>query len=243
MNNKIEKSIYSLFVSQLYDDVVFKFKRNVLKKQMNIPWMRYREIELIKDLILNLKPKASLEWGAGSGTEFFTNYISEDCKWISVEHNQEWAESVSERNKKPNVSIVFKGPNHEPTPGIYYGLVDYRINDGTYEDFKDYIEYPSEHAPYDLILIDGRARTQCLTKSVDLLSKKGIVILHDANRVQYHEGFKHYQQGVLFTDQRESSGGIWIGTNSETPLSEVLDVDTYLRLWNLYFNFGKLIKV
>lgn len=243
MNNKIEKSIYSLFVSQLYDDVVFKFKRNVLKKQMNIPWMRYREIELIKDLILNLKPKASLEWGAGSGTEFFTNYISEDCKWISVEHNQEWAESVAERNKKPNVSIVFKGPNHESTPGIYYGLVDYRINDGTYEDFKDYIEYPSEHAPYDLILIDGRARTQCLRKSVDLLSKEGIVILHDANRVQYHEGFKHYQQGFLFTDQRESSGGIWIGTNSETPLPEILDVDTYSRLWKLYFNFGKLIKV
>lgn len=243
MNNKIEKSIFSLFISQLYDDVVFKFKRNVLKKQMSIPWMRYREIELIKNLILNLDPKTSLEWGAGTGTEFFTDYISEDSTWISIEHNQGWAESVAKRNKKPNVSILFKVPNNEPTPGIYYGLVDYTVNDGTYEDFKDYIEYPSEHAPFDLILIDGRARTQCLKKSLDLLSGNGVVVLHDANRTQYHEGFKDYKQGILFEDQRESSGGIWIGTNSETPLSEILDIDTYSKLWNLYFNFGKLIKV
>ncbi|MEQ9310352.1 MAG: hypothetical protein RLN90_12935 [Balneolaceae bacterium] len=243
MNNKIKKSIYSLFISQLYDDVVFKFKRNVLKKQMSVPWMRYREIELIKDLILNINPNNVLEWGAGTGTEFFTNYIAKDSKWVSIEHNEEWAESVAKRNKKPNVSIQFKGPNSEPTPGIYYGLVDYTINDGTYEDFKDYIEYPAEHAPYDLILIDGRARTECLKKSVDLLSSDGVVVLHDANRAQYHEGFKDYKQGILFEDQRESSGGIWIGTNSEIPLSDILDLETYSKLWELYINFGKLIKV
>ncbi len=243
MKNKIEKSIYSLFVSQLYDDVIFKFKRNILKKQMNIPWMRYREIELIKNLILNLKPKATLEWGAGSGTDFFTDYISKDSKWISIEHNKEWANSVAERIKKTNVSIVFKGPNNEPEPGIYYGVVDYRVNDGTYEDFKDYLEYPSSYAPFDLILIDGRARTQCLSKSKNLLSKNGIVVLHDANRVQYHQEFNLYKQGFLFTDKRESSGGIWIGTNSEIPLSEILDIETYSRLWKLYDSFGKFIKV
>ena len=243
MNTKLEKSIYSLFASQLYDDVVFKFKRNVLKKQMNVPWMRYREIEFIKNLIINLNPEISLEWGAGSGTDFFTDFISKDSKWVSVEHNKEWADTVTERIKKPNVSIVFQGPSHEPTPGIYYGLVDYRINDGTFEDFKDYIEYPSNHAPYDLILIDGRARTECLKASINLLSENGIVVLHDANRVQYHEGFKHYKQGVLLTDQRESYGGLWIGTNSEIPLSEIIDVETYSRLWNLYSEFGKFITV
>ncbi len=82
MNTKLEKSIYSLFASQLFDDVVFKFKRNVLKKQMNVPWMRYREIEFIKNLIINLNPEKSLEWGAGSGTDFFTDFIAQDSKWI-----------------------------------------------------------------------------------------------------------------------------------------------------------------
>lgn len=243
MKNKITKPVFSLFVSQLYDDVVFKFKRNVLKKQMNIPWMRYREIELIKDLILSLNPKTSLEWGAGTGTHFFTDFISKDSKWISIEHNEEWAETVKKQINKPNVSIIHKGPNNEPAPGAYYGLVDYKINDGTYEDFKDYIEYPSEYTPYDLVLIDGRARTQCLEQSVNLLSDNGVVILHDANRTQYHEGFKNYRQGILFQDQRESSGGIWIGTNSEIPLSDIIDIEAYTRLWRLYFNFGKFIKV
>ena len=35
-------------------------------------------------------------------------------------------------------------------------------NDGSYEDLIDYIEFPDNHTPYDFILIDGRARLECI---------------------------------------------------------------------------------
>ena len=231
-------------MSQLFDDVAFKFKRNILKKEMDVPWMRYREIEMIEDLLKNIRPSNVLEWGAGSGTFYFTNHMPKDGKWLSVEHNKEWAASVAEKNDKSNVTIICKEPNNEPFPDAYYGLVDYKVNDGNYEDFKDYIEYPAEQKVlFDLILIDGRARVDCLNKSKELLSKNGVVMLHDANRPQYHQAFDQYKNGILFSDQRNSSGGIWIGSNGDKALSEYLDIETYSKVWKLYDNIGRVIKV
>ena len=244
MKVKINKSPHSTVLAQLFDDVVFKFKRNVLKKEMTVPWMRYREIAMIKDLLANLKPKNILEWGAGDGTLYFTHFIPENSKWLSVEHNKEWTESVVKKNNNSNVSIVFQGPNSEPFPDAYNGLVDYKINDGTYEDFRDYIEYPDQqNILYDFILIDGRARVDCLNKSKEMLNENGIVMLHDANRPQYHHAFKQYKNGFLFSDQRFASGGIWIGSNSEKPLSNFIDIETYSKVWDLYERIGKVIKV
>lgn len=211
---------------------------------MTVPWMRYREIEMIEDLLRNLNPKNVLEWGAGNGTFYFTNFLSPNSSWISVEHNKEWANAVAKRNMKSNVEIVCKEPNNEPFKDAYFGLVDYKVNDGNLEDFKDYIQYPAERGVlYDFILIDGRARVDCLNKSKDMLSENGIVLLHDANRPQYHEAFKQYKNGILFSDQRTSSGGIWIGSDSEKPLSEFIDIETYSKLWDLYNKMGRIIKV
>lgn len=244
MKVKKKKSPVSIVLSQLVDDVVFKFRRNILKKEMDIPWMRYREIEMIEDLFKNTSPKNILEWGAGSGTFYFKNFMPADGNWISVEHNKEWAASVSVKNEDSNVSIVCKEPNNEPFPGAYYGLVDFKVNDGSYEDFKDYIEYPAEqNILFDLILIDGRARVDCLNKAKEILSKDGIVMLHDANRPQYHKAFDQYKNGILFSDQRDLSGGIWIGSNSNRGLDEVIDVETYSKVWSLYDKIGKVIKV
>lgn len=244
MSIKINKLPHSIVLSQLFDDVAFKFKRNILKKEMEIPWMRYREIEMIKDLLKSIRPENVLEWGAGSGTCYFTNYLPKEGKWISIEHNKEWATSVAKKNDNPNVTIVCKEPNSEPFDDAYYGLVDYKVNDGTYEDFRDYIEYPAqENILYDFILIDGRARVDCLNKSKEMLSDNGIVMLHDANRPQYHQAFDQYKNGILFSDQRDTSGGIWIGSNGEKPLSDFIDIETYSKVWDLYHNIGKIVKV
>jgi len=242
-NVEINKSIYNLFVVQILSDITFKFKKNVLKRQVNIPWMRYREINFIIDLLTNIKPRLCLEWGAGASTMFFTKYISSDAKWFSIEHDEQWAAKVAEENCNPNISISFQAPNHESIPGMYTCGSYNEENDGTYTDFQDYIEYPGKYAPFDFILVDGRVRKQCVIKSSELLAEDGIVLLHDANRSYYHDAFKHYKQGALFADQRNSSGGIWIGTNSKKALTEFIDVDTYVNLWSFYDKFGKIIKV
>jgi predicted O-methyltransferase YrrM len=39
---------------------------------------------------------------------------------------------------------------------------------------------------FDVALVDGRARTHCLRKAFRLVRPGGVVILHDAQREEYH---------------------------------------------------------
>ena len=72
-----------------YRDMLYgKITGNVVPK----PWMKYREIEIIEEIIKNLKPKKCLEWGAGYSTLYFPRLLDSDAKWISIEHEKEWFE-------------------------------------------------------------------------------------------------------------------------------------------------------
>ncbi len=205
--------------------------------------MRHREIDLIADLLTNLRPASSLEWGAGNGTQYFTQHLPPQARWLSVEHDERWAAAVAEQIDNPNVTVVCRAPNSEPAPGIYTSGTYTAENDGTYEDFRDYIEYPSDHGPFDFVMVDGRARSHCVLKAAELLANDGLVLLHDANRTYYHESLRDFASHAFFLDHRSGAGGIWIGTNSRRPLSDFLDVDFYGRLWNRYARIGRVVNV
>lgn len=48
--------------------------------------MRYREIDLISEVIERLNPAMVLEWGSGYSTLYFPKKLSKEAKWLSVEH-------------------------------------------------------------------------------------------------------------------------------------------------------------
>ena len=55
----------------------------------------------------------------------------------------------------------------------------------------DYIDHPRTHnVEYDIALVDGRARTHCVIEAMKILRHGGVVVLHDAQRVQYHESIR-----------------------------------------------------
>ena len=70
----------------------------ILRKALHIPskkpWMRYREIEILKEILKKLRPKKCLEWGAGYSTLYFPKLLPEGTEWISIEHAKVWAEKV-----------------------------------------------------------------------------------------------------------------------------------------------------
>lgn len=118
------------------------------------------------------KNKKVLEYGSGQSTI----EISEKCKEIiSIEHQEEWYNKIL--SKKPsNCEIVLRKPSLLYTEGGH---------DGTYDEFKNYIEYPLSRAPYDIILIDGRARIGCASICKLLGHKDTIVFIHDFERPEY----------------------------------------------------------
>ncbi len=54
------------------------------------------------------------------------------------------------------------------------------MQDGAYADLADYIEYAEQFAPYDLILVDGRAHNHCIPKAFGLIKPERVLVLHDA---------------------------------------------------------------
>lgn len=54
-------------------------------------WMKGWEIDVVLDVIKDLQPTKCLEWGAGGSTILFTKSLLKGSRWISVEHDRNWA--------------------------------------------------------------------------------------------------------------------------------------------------------
>jgi hypothetical protein len=174
-------------------------------------WMQDWEINLVKDVLVKLKPKKCLEWGTGYSTIYFTKFLPKNTQWISIEHEKSWATKIKFLSFPQRLFMnhskieVFHIPSNKFPWSDEHG-------DGTYSDLKDYVDFPEKFAPFDFILIDGRARKDCLLKSYKLLKKNGIVILHDAHRTYYHQPFALYKYQLLLNDHHQDAGGLWLGS-------------------------------
>ena len=118
----------------------------------------------------HIKPEYSvLEVGSGAST---TEFAERTRKVVSLEHHERWYKRVKNNLAKfDNVEYVLRKPNKK--------WRKYKT-DGSYDSFKDYIDYLSslkdEH--FDLIFIDGRARRDCLL-AIGAHHPDAIFFLHD----------------------------------------------------------------
>lgn len=188
------------------------------------PWMRYREIEVVQEILRNLNPVSCLEWGAGYSTLFFPPQLARKASWLAVDHDEAWAREIQNQQPRAIVRIQYVAPNHFPWTDPW--------QDGAYPDLFDYVEYPQQFAPFDFILVDGRARNDCIRKAVTLIKPEGIVILHDANREYYHPETAAFTHQMLLKGYRKHAGGLWIGSRARA-IEEVLDVQFHQRVWRL----------
>ena len=196
-----------------------------------VPYLKYRELEIFTGIFRDLKPLRILEWGAGFSTLHFPRLMNYPFKWHSVEHDEQWYNQLITLNQNPDVLITLRKPHNYPYTDEH--------GDGSYEDFRDYIETPDDGTKYDLIIIDGRARNECLLKAMTIISDGGIILLHDANRLRYHLHFDKFRYQEIFTDYRHSAGGIWLGSTRD--LNEVIDVKKHRQRWAMVQN--KVAKI
>lgn len=217
-------------MAQIYRE----YKNKILNKYFDVitikPMMKYREIDIIEDILKKYQPMKCLEWGAGYSTLYFPQFLNRDATWSSVEHDKIWAAKVQKLNKNPSVRISYVQPNSYPWTD--------KNNDGAFSDLKDYIEFPVQWGKFDFILIDGRARAECLIKADSLLNNEGVIVLHDANRQYYHEAFKNYKNSIYFENYRPNSHGLFVAGKGIEDIRDTLDVDKHLKLWKIYNKIG-----
>ncbi len=104
------------------------------------------------------------EYGSGTSTLFYPDYLDEDAKWTSLEHDREWYQNVKERMNRDKVTI------HQVDPEVSEWVYN-----GDYNDFKTYVDFPRDLGKFDLILVDGMARESCIDRAIDLLNPNAVV--------------------------------------------------------------------
>lgn len=228
----------TLLVKEVREFLLQKLIRSHIKK----PWMKYKEIVIISEILRRKKLKRCLEWGAGYSTGYFPKDVEEDALWIAVEHQRDWYKEIKQNVSRSNTKVYYVPPNNFPWTDTY--------NDGASSDLKDYIEFPkSLNMKFDFILIDGRARKDCLLCALDILNRDGIVVLHDADRAYYHENFQFYEHQVLFSDYGRR-GGLWIGSRNLNPqtvsdfkkLEQIWKTLNTLEKWKNMFRLGSVAR-
>lgn len=235
--NFLELPSVMMLFSQLYNEYRYKILSRIFNKTIIKPWMKYREIEIAKDILKHLQPQKCLEWGGGYSTLYFPHFVNKNSKWITIDYNKDWAAKIKDMNRNSNVEIFYIKPNNFPSSRD--------ITEWGYRDLKDYLEFPARFGNFDFILIDGGARRECLIKAHALLGDRGVVVLHDANDRRYHGPFALYKYRVLFKDYRNSAGGLWIGSKG-VDIEDTFNMGRHKALYKFYAkagNAGKLLRL
>jgi predicted O-methyltransferase YrrM len=219
------RSILALLLLERHRKIRAGFVEKRGRRQVLKPYMKYREIIIIEEVLTNLQPTRCLEWGSGFSTVYFPYLLKPDAHWLAIEHVEDWAKEINRLNMHPNVEAVFVPPNAYPWSDVH--------DDGSYSDLVDYVEIPKGSAPYDFILVDGRARKDCLMRAYDWIAHDGVVVLHDAKRPYYHEPLKIFPHQVFFIHQAYRDKGLWLGSKG-APIEDYLDVATHQRLWSFH---------
>ena len=141
-----------------------------------IPWMTYAATHF---LMSRLTPDLSVfEFGSGCSTLFLAQRVK---NIISVEYDLEWYKKLS-TEVPPNAHLIFQ---EQDIDGDYCRTI-------TKQQHK-----------FDIIVVDGRDRVNCIKQSLLAISEQGVVILDDSNRKKYRPGIQalteNHFRGIDFT--------------------------------------------
>ena len=127
-----------------------------------IPWMCYPAVDLLKERV----PQGVhvFEYGSGYGTFWWAQRA---VRVIAVEHDKSWFEKM-EGSYPSNVRVLYR----ELEYGGEYGKTVMSVSDSS----------------FDVIVVDGRDRVNCMYTCLGAVSPHGVVILDNSDRKAYIPG-------------------------------------------------------
>jgi hypothetical protein len=136
------------------------------------PYFPKWDMEAFDLLLESLKPKRVLEWGAGHSTVYWPPRIPNLECWVSIEHNfVYWNRFCTEVGESVDLRWLM----------------------------DDAYLLPDEEPTYDLIIVDGIRRGECLLRAHGLIKPGGAVVLHDWGRNESREGIATYTKQQILT--------------------------------------------
>lgn len=153
-------------------------------------YMRQDEMRELEKVIASFdQPVDVFEWGSGGSTLHFSA-LPNVRHWVACEHDHSWFLRLRR--------LLDQGKYHKIRTKI-------SLLERTTE--LSYLAAPQE-LPYlfDVIIVDGRWRNQCLEIAQDYLKEGGCVILHDCDRERYQPSMSHYTKHRLAYGDKRHQG-------------------------------------
>jgi hypothetical protein len=145
----------------------------------DMPWWTYSAVDAV-DAFLARRPAARVfEYGSGASTVWLARRAGEVH---SVEHDRRWAALLRPRLATfSNVTLHEVEAVPSSTP-----LAPSGRRGNQHLDFTDYVSTIDRvGGRFDLVVIDGRARTSCLAAAVKLTDPHGLVVVDNSRRRRY----------------------------------------------------------
>lgn len=173
----------------LYYPAVFTFRKKKPASEFGV-YMAPVEFSQLLAVLVAVEPRSVLEWGAGGGTIAILERCPFIETYVSIEHNADWYAEVQGRIRDDRLSLHLCKPdeplaNDKPTR-------EERIAWDARAEVDPALMHTYVHLPetlgkkFDFVLVDGRARCFCLATGFALLRPGGVLVLHDAQREEYH---------------------------------------------------------
>ncbi len=170
-----------------------RHRRHVSSGEL-VAYMGPSEWSQVSAVVATLGPRRVIEWGAGGGTRALLEACPTLERYVSIEHDRTWFERLRQALPDERLQLEHVEPNW-PEP-------DRNPRDGAARDrhrqwvascerdpdaMRDYVARPGQRiCGADLVLVDGRARCFCIAEGYRLLRPGGVLLLHDAQRSEYH---------------------------------------------------------
>lgn len=150
--------------------------------RLDLAWWSYPAMRQVEQFLAARPSPRVFEFGAGASTLWLARRASEVH---SVEHDQAFAARVRELlDGTERVSLHAVAP----TPATAATTVRSGRRGHQDLDFADYVATIDQvGGMFDLVVVDGRARVECLNRALDHLEPGGLVVFDNIRRRRYRE--------------------------------------------------------
>lgn len=161
--------------------MIFFSRQNKTPLDNEVPWITFNARKWL-DRILTTEMSV-FEWGSGGSTLYFAKRCG---VLVSVEHDPVWFEKVASKlegltNLTYKLIEPHRGPGYRSSDNLYKGL--------SFEKYCKYIlNFPDNS--FDLVVVDGRARNNCIKPALSKIKQEGFLMLDNSERKIYESGIK-----------------------------------------------------
>lgn len=157
-----------------------------------VPWIVYSARDRISSALS--ASSRVFEYGSGGSTLWFAD---QGCAVTSVEHDPVWCERVRAalNGRESRVTLLLILPSARDGGSTALSTGDPAQVSRSFREYASAIDRYQDGA-FDLVLVDGRARADCLDRAWPKVRSGGLLVLDDSDRERYQESMNRLPHGV-----------------------------------------------